>query len=102
MDIKQGILISTVDFFLNIYIYRVYSFILCVLPACVSVHHVCAVPSNARRGHQNPCNGVTEDCELPFGCWESSPGPLGEQPVLLTTKSSLQPLHLNYKNLCVL
>ena len=33
---------------------------------------------------------VTDGCEPPCGCWELSPGPLQEHPVLLTTKSSLQ------------
>lgn len=33
--------------------------------------------------------GVTNSCELPRGCQESNPGPLQEQPVLLTSKSSL-------------
>lgn len=47
-----------------------------VLPACMYVHHVHAVPTEARRG-----------CKIPwtwsysFGCWESNLGPLEEQPV---------------------
>ena len=32
--------------------------------------------------------------KLPCGCWELNPGPLEEQPVLLTTEPSLQPLSL--------
>jgi hypothetical protein len=28
--------------------------------------------------------------EPPCGCWESNPGPLEEQPVLLTAEPSLQ------------
>jgi hypothetical protein len=35
--------------------------------------------------------GVTNSCKLPCGCWELNPGPLEEQPVLLTTEPSLQP-----------
>ena len=31
-------------------------------------------------------------CELPCGCWELNLDPLEEQPVLLTTEPSLQPL----------
>jgi hypothetical protein len=27
-------------------------------------------------------------CELPYGCWELNPGPLQEQPMLLTTEAS--------------
>ena len=30
--------------------------------------------------------------ELPYGCWEPNPGPLQEQPVVLITESSFQPL----------
>ena len=34
---------------------------------------------------------VTDSCEPPCGCWELNPGPLEEQPVLLTTEPALQP-----------
>jgi hypothetical protein len=34
--------------------------------------------------------GVTDSCELEFGCWELNLGPLEEQRVLFT-KPSLQP-----------
>ena len=34
--------------------------------------------------------GVTDNCEQPGGCWESNPGLLEEQLVLLTTESSFQ------------
>ena len=43
-------------------------------------------------GHTRfPETAVTDTCELPCGCWELSPGPLDQQPVLLTTEPSLQP-----------
>lgn len=32
---------------------------------------------------------LTNGCELPFECWESNSGAEEEQPVLLTTQSSL-------------
>jgi hypothetical protein len=53
-----------------------------ILPLCMSVHHVHAVPAEARRGHQIPWNGVTRGCELPSGSLE-------EQPVLLRTGIAL-------------
>jgi hypothetical protein len=31
---------------------------------------------------------------MPCGCWELNPGPLEEQPVLLSAEPSLQPLIL--------
>lgn len=31
---------------------------------------------------------LTNGCDLPFGCWESNPGHLEEQPVSLTTEPS--------------
>ena len=34
--------------------------------------------------------GVTDDSELPCGCWELNLGLLEEQPVRLSTESSLQ------------
>ena len=45
-----------------------------------------------RKGRQISAVGVTDVWELPCGCWELNPGPLKEQPVLLTAEPSLQPL----------
>lgn len=41
------------------------------------------VPQEVRGGRQVPY-------ELPHGFWERNPGPLQEQPMLLTTEPSLQ------------
>lgn len=57
-----------------------------ILPACMSVHYMYAVPSEARRGHQIPLE--------PYRCWESNQGPLGNQIVFLTTKPHSVPAHL--------
>jgi hypothetical protein len=40
---------------------------------------------HTKRGTQ-----ISYSCQLPHGCWELNPGPLEEQPVLLTTEPSLQ------------
>jgi len=32
-------------------------------------------------GSRSPGTGVTDSCELSYGCWELNPGPLEEQPV---------------------
>jgi hypothetical protein len=48
--------------------------------------HVCLCA-----GVGSPTTGVADSCEPPYECWESIPGPLQEQPVLLTTEPSLQP-----------
>jgi len=37
---------------------------------------------------------ITDSCEPPCGCWELNSGPLEEQPLLLTSGPSLQPLVL--------
>jgi hypothetical protein len=42
-----------------------------------------------KEGVRFPWTGVTDGCELPCGCWESNPGPLQEQPMLLTTELAL-------------
>ena len=42
-------------------------------------------------GIRSPGTGVTDSCELPYGCWELNPGPLEEQSVLLTAEPFLQP-----------
>ena len=59
----------------------------------MSVYHVCAVPVEARRGHQLFWTRVTDGCELPCGYGESNLGPLGDQPVLLTVEPSSQPMY---------
>lgn len=69
------------SFFLNIY------FSLCVWVFCLSacmLPQVYRVPAEVREGLKSPETGVTEDCELPCGCWEPSLGPLQEQQKLLT------------------
>jgi hypothetical protein len=60
-----------------------------VLLACIYVHRVCLEPTEG--GEQVLRTGVTDGCEPPSGCWEQNPGPLKEQPVLLTTEIPHQP-----------
>lgn len=59
------------------------------LPESVSLHHVHAMPLEARRGHQTLEIGVNRG-ELPWKCWELIPGPLEEKTVLLITELSLK------------
>lgn len=42
-----------------------------VLPACMSVHHVCAVPTEV--GVRSSRAGVVDGCESPHGCWGAEP-----------------------------
>jgi hypothetical protein len=58
--------------------------------------HVCAALTSwylwrLEEGFRSPGTGVKDGCELPCGCLESNPGPLEEQAVLVSVKSSLQP-----------
>jgi hypothetical protein len=67
--------------------------------ACIYIYiypHVCLV-SVAKRVRYSGAE-VTDGFEPPIGCWDSNLGPLQEQPVLLTNKSSLYPhvLSFNY------
>jgi hypothetical protein len=43
-------------------------------------------------GVRSPGREVTDSCELTCGYWELNPGPLEEQPVLLT--ADISPVHL--------
>lgn len=63
-----------------------------ILPIHVSVPRVHALGGQKRAS--NLLGQVTQGCELPCRCWELDPGPLEEQPVLLSAEPSLQPLHL--------
>jgi hypothetical protein len=60
---------------------------------CMWVHSL-SLSSNT--AEESIGDSITDGCELPFGCWELNSGPLKEQPVLLTTESSLQPPPLQH------
>ena len=62
----------------------------------MSVHHVFAAPTEARRGHQILWSGIMDGCELLYGCWELNLGFLEEQPVLLISELSLQPQQIKF------
>lgn len=49
-------------------------------------------PQRREPGLVSPETGFTDACERPCERWEPNPGTLEEQPVLLTTESSCQPL----------
>lgn len=58
----------------------------------VFVHHVCSwCQLRLQRRIRFPGTGVTDLCEPRCGCWESTPGPLGEQSGLFAAESFLQP-----------
>lgn len=50
------------------------------------------VPIESEESMGFPGSGVTDRYELTFGFWEQNTGPLEEQPVYLTTETSLAPL----------
>jgi hypothetical protein len=59
---------------------------LLILHALVFCLRVCLC-----KGVGSPGTGVIDGCEQPYGYWDLNPGPLEEQPVLLTAEPSLQP-----------
>ena len=46
-------------------------------------------PERPEEGIKSVGNGITDSCEPLCGCWEWNPGPLREQPVLLTAEPPL-------------
>lgn len=68
--------------------FKIYLLGLNILPACMDVHYMPAVPKEARRGRWIP--GTADGCEPPT--WELNLIPLGEQQVLLPAEPSPQPL----------
>lgn len=58
-----------------------------MLLECMYVYHVHAIPTETIRF---PGARVINDCKPPNGNSELSPGPLEDQPGLLTAKPSLQ------------
>ena len=57
-------------------------FLIIYLFSCALVFCLYACLCEAVRSTRS---GVTDSCELSCGCWELNPGPLEEQPVLLTS-----------------
>lgn len=57
-----------------------------VCPVFISVHNVCVCWLwRSEEGVGSSGTGVTSGCKEPCRCWKLSPGPLEEQPGLLTT-----------------
>ena len=51
---------------------------MCIVPVCISVHYMHAMPVEARRRFRSPEPEVVDNCVLPGGCWDSNPGLLEE------------------------
>lgn len=59
----------------------------------LSLHHMHAwSPKSPEEGVRSPRTGVIDGCESPCGPWESNPGHLEEEPMLLTIEPSILPL----------
>ena len=59
------------------YLKGLFLFFICigVLPACMPVCHMHAVPTEARGGIiASSGAGVADGCQVPHGCWELNPG----------------------------
>jgi len=54
-------------------------YVYCVLPVCLCI---CLYPQSPEEDIGFQRTGVTDGCELPCGCWGSSPGPLEEHLVV--------------------
>lgn len=56
----------------------------------ISVYHIYAwCPRRPKEGLRTHGPGVTDSYDLSCGCWKSNPGPVDEEPVLLTAEPSL-------------
>lgn len=60
---------------IHFYVYVACMFCL-YLYVCVS--HSCLVPTEPEARVRSHDTRVVDGCELPYGCWEPSPGPLQE------------------------
>ena len=76
-----------------------YTYYIC-MSVCVHKHtwsEYCSLGVSMSKRGMRPCGtGVTDGCEPPHGYWELNSGPLEEQPVLLITEPSFQPLHSGF------
>lgn len=60
-----------------------------VLPACMSVYHLHTISTETEEGAGSLDTEVIGFCEQSCGGWESNPGPLKQQPGLLTLEQFL-------------
>ena len=74
--------------FLTYLFLALYVFIYLLIACLHKMYILC--PKQPREGSRSPETGTTNGCEPPCGFWELKPGPLEEQPVLITEPS----LHL--------
>lgn len=65
-----------------------------VVPACMSLHHMCAVSSEARRGFR--IDPLELELELVVSHQMDAGFPLNGQPVLLDIEPTLPPNPLNF------
>jgi hypothetical protein len=81
------------SFACKIYFYFILKFLLFYVYECFAFSYVCCtcirMPFEAKRGSNRWC-------ELPYGCWESDPDSLEEQPPLLTAELFLQPQRFSF------
>lgn len=62
------------------------------LPACLSVHYIYAVHTEAEEGVRPPRTADPDGCWLLYECWKTSLGSLEEQSVLLMLSRLFSPL----------
>jgi hypothetical protein len=60
---------------------------------CIQIHSCSCLQTNQKK----VSDSITDGCEPPCGFWELNSGSLEEQPLILITEPSLQPLFLNIK-----
>ena len=71
---------------IDLFLFHVHEYFVCMH---VRAPYTCLMPMEARKGHKTG-TGVTNGYEPSSGCQKSNPGPLEEQPVLLTAEPSFE------------
>ena len=79
-------------FFKNIFI--IFFMYVGVLPALMSIHHMCAVPMTAGKGHQKPWNSNYRQLWVPGWVLRIEPGSSGRAATVFNQRAiSLAPTH---------
>jgi hypothetical protein len=88
--------VDCLDIFLGLFscFLKICFYFICmgILPVCMPVQHMHAVPMEPRENVGYPSAGVTDDCESPCGFWGSNSQPLPKQKLLLPAEPSLRHL----------
>lgn len=95
--LEDTTLFKDIHRFLKINFIYFYFMYMAALPTCMFLNCVHTMPTV---GNKSSGSGITNGCELLYGCEEQNPSPVDEQPGLMITEPSPLPQYAHILNIC--